>query len=75
MRQILRLFLVVKFSHKCKVFEWQAFLILMSTLTVLNVSSTSASCCSIVPGETWNINFFIDCRNNLISNNLMYDCC
>ena len=65
-RQNLRLFTAVKIARKWKVFEWQVFRILMCARNVLHTSSTSTSCCSIIPGGTWNINFFYLAINNLM---------
>ena len=68
-RQNLKLFTAVKVAHKCKVFEWRAFLLLMSAQTASHKSSTSTSCSFIIPCGTWSINIL-----DLVSNNLMYDC-
>ena len=65
-RQNLRLFTVVKNARKWEVFERQVFRVLMCARNVLHTSSTSTSCCSIIPGGTWNINFLYLAINNLM---------
>ena len=80
--KILRLFIVAKVTCKCKVFEWQVFLILMCAYTILHTLSNSTSC-SITPGGKVNINFLYLAHNNLMNDlleliqglNLPLTCC